>query len=318
VSDDADRIDPRTRPDDPAGTKPKVDSASLVPAVREPLVGPPPPPEEPPSDFLPAVPDPAEQPVPAAAAAAEPPHAPRFQFLLGALFALGLAAIAAIALLAIEGAPEKDPPEPAWSTWKPTAAETAPAEIADYVAPRYTHEGGRQLVNVTGGPLQFGGLPAQLIYDSGLNYAPIGGSAVLYNLCGIGSKEKDCRIAYGKPSVARGMLLEREIVELALYTFRYTKADNVIATLPVTADPKTKKFADEQDSAVVIQRTDVEGALKRPLSATLTEETPSLETVKDSPESVFIGQLLRGRRFDYRLQSGGIDGAYLVLRAPSA
>ena len=31
------RPDPRARPDDPAGTKPKVDSETLLPAVREPL-----------------------------------------------------------------------------------------------------------------------------------------------------------------------------------------------------------------------------------------------------------------------------------------
>lgn len=312
--------DPRERPDDPAGTKPKVDSASLVPAVREPLVtgsggsDSPPPPDEPPPDLLPAVPESGGEPPAPAARAAEPPHAPRFQFLLGALFALGLAAIAAAVLLATEGAPEKRP-EPAWSAWKPSAAETAPAEIAQHVAERYTHEGGRQLVNVTGGPLQLNGLPLQLVFDSGLSYAPIGGSGVLYNLCGIGAK--DCRIAHGKPSAERRMLLEREIVELALYTFRYTDADNVVATLPLTADQKGR-FAKQQDSAVLIQRTDVEPALERPLSATLTEERPSVATVREAPESVFIDQLLRQRRFTFRLQSGGVDGAYLVLRPPSA
>jgi hypothetical protein len=315
VSDETEeRQPPPERPDDPAGTKPKVDSASLVPAVREPLVGGAPP-EEPPSDLLPAVPEPAAAPA-ATTGTADPPHAPRFQFLLGALFALGLAAIAAVVLLAVEGTPEKKP-EPVWSAWKPTAEETAPAEIADFVAPRYKTDG-EQLVNVTGGPLQFGGLPAQLIFDGGLSYAPIGGRAVLYNLCGIGSEKKDCRISHGKPSLARGMLLEREVVELALYTFRYTDADNVVATLPVTADPKTGKFAKEQDSAIVLQRTDVEGALDRPLNTTLTEGQPSIETIEDSPESVFINSVLRDRRFDYRLQSGGIDGAYVVLSAPSA
>lgn len=316
MSDDAeDRIDPRTRPDDPAGTKPKVDSASLVPAVREPLVGPragESDSEEPPGDFLPAVPDPAEQPVPAAAAA-EPPHAPRFQFLLGALFALGLAALAAVVLLAVEGTPEKTP-EPAWSSWKPTS-ENAPAEIAQFVAPRYQHEGGRQLVNVTGGPLQLEGTPLELVVDTGLNYFPIGGKGVLYNLCGIGAN--DCRIAYGKPSQERALLLRREIVELALYTFRYTDADNVVAIMPLTANQKGK-FAKRQNQAVLLQRPDVQGALDRPLAATLTDEEPSIRTVADSPDSVFVSQLMRERSFRYRLQAGGLDGAYLVLRPVTA
>ena len=305
MSDADDRQDPRERPDDPAGTKPKVDSASLVPAVREPLVAPPPPPpDEPPPDLLPAVPDPAAAPVPAG----EAPHAPRFQFLLGALSALAIAAIAAIVLLAVEGAPEKKPEAP-WSAWKPTAKETAPAEIAQHVAERYTHAGGKQLVNVTGGPS-----PAQLVYDSGLNYAPIGGNSVLYNLCGIGAK--DCRIKEGKPSIERRQLLNREVVELALYTFRYTDVDNVVATMPLTARPNGRFFK-QQNQAVLIQRTDVEQALDRPLAATLAEEPPSLDSVGDAPDSVFVDSLMRQRTFRFRLQSGGVDGAYLVLRPPA-
>src|SRR3712207_7094545 len=51
-----------------------------------------------------------------------------------------------------EGAPERAE-EPPWSTWHPTT-ENPTAEIAQYVSERYRHEGGKQLVAVTGRPLQ--------------------------------------------------------------------------------------------------------------------------------------------------------------------
>ncbi|MFL5846865.1 MAG: hypothetical protein ACJ762_19455 [Solirubrobacteraceae bacterium] len=311
MSDDTeqpDRPDPRTRPDDPAGTKPKVDSQSLLPAVREPLVDPPAPPQPPVTTYgddgllpEPAAPD--EPP-------AEAPHSPRFQFLLGALFALGLAAIAAVVALAVNGAPEHKDALP-WSAWKPTAAETAPAEIAQYVAERYQTESGKQLVNVTGGPLQFQQTPLELIVDSGLSYFPLGGQGVLFNLCGIGAK--DCRIATGKPSMERALLLRREIVELALYTFHYTDADNVVAVMPLTSNAKTGKYAKTQNQAVLLQRQDLEDQLKQPIDSTLAPQPPRVETVMSSPDINFVESLTSERDFKFKFQAAGTDGGYMVL-----
>src|SRR5581483_5836908 len=42
-------------------------------------------------------------------------------------------------------------------------------------------------------------------------------NSVMYTLCGLGS---GCSIASGKATVARGTLVRREILELALYTFK--------------------------------------------------------------------------------------------------
>lgn len=310
--------DPRTRPDDPAGTKPKVDNASLLPAVREPLVVPPAPPEPPDADAEVLDPSADEDLLPGRPLEPDPfteaPHVPRFQFLLGALFALGIAAIAVVVLLAVNGTPEKQP-EPAWSAWKPTS-ENPTAEIAQYVAQRYQHEGGKQLVNVKGGPLQIEETPLDLVVDTGLNYFPIDGKGVLFNLCGIGAA--DCRISEGKPSQERALLLKREIVELALYTFRYTDADNVVAVMPLTANAKGK-FAKRQNQAIFLQRPDVEPQLERPLDATLTDESPELGTIGDSPDTVFINSLTSQRSFRFKLQAAGVDGAYMVLEPlPSA
>lgn len=305
------RPDPRTRPDDPAGTKPKVDSESLLPAVREPLVREPAPEPEPIPSL--AAGDDAPLPEPAVALA-EPPHTPRFQFMLGALFALGLAAVAAIVLLIVDGTPEKTP-DPTWSSWRPTGSDPT-AEIAEYVGQRYHHESGEQLVNVTGSPLELQGTPVQLVLNQGGNYYPINGDGVLYNLCGIGAK--DCRIPVGKPSAERLLLLKRESLELALYTFRYTDADNVVAILPLGAKSfKNGKFTfrKRQDQVVFLQRRDVEEQLHRPLDTTLTATAPPVRTVAQWPDTGSVQALTGQRSFNFKLQSAGVDGAYMVLSA---
>jgi len=59
----------------------------------------------------------------------------------------------------------------------------------------------------------------------------LGGNTVAYNLCGIGGK--NCSIGTGAPSTDRLLLLRREALELALYTFKYLGGtDNVLAVLP--------------------------------------------------------------------------------------
>ncbi len=58
----------------------------------------------------------------------------------------------------------------------------------------------------------------------------LGGKTVAYNLCGLGTS--DCTLP-GTPSANRLLLLRREALELALYTFKYLhNTQNVIAVLP--------------------------------------------------------------------------------------
>jgi hypothetical protein len=309
----SERPDPRQRPDDPAGTKPKVDAESLLPAVREPLVSPAADAGEPgdaevvDGDLLP-------EKVTAGALGGytpkEAPHSPRFQFIYGALFALGLAGLAAIVALAINGAPEKTI-SPPWSEWRPSGSDPA-GQIAQFVAQHYRHNGGKQLVNVDGQPLKFNDTPLKILLDSGLQYYSVGGTGVLYNMCGVGAK--DCRIAEGKPSADRLLLLRRESVELALYTFRYTDADNVVTILPLSFNPKTGKFLKRQNLALLLQRSDLAKQLAQPLNTTLVPKTPSINTVGQSPDSLFVKSLTAARMFKFRLQAAGVEGAYIVLK----
>lgn len=235
----AERLDPRMRPYDPAGTRPKFDPNALSPSG--------------PIAALPAgrphgtgelrkLPEPVpgdsveRMPVPAAAASppAHPrsqsfsPHTPRFQFMLGALGTLGVAAIALSVSLSLRPAAK---PGPSWARWGPSGSGGDPAEqIAAHVAPEYTRAPGHQLVNVTGGPQAIAGQPVVVaLRTSGSQPAALPEDGVFYQLCGEGP---NCSIP-GKASLQRGLLVRREALELALYTFHYIGgASQVIVTFP--------------------------------------------------------------------------------------
>jgi hypothetical protein len=322
------RPEARERPDDPAGTKPRHDPDALEPQQRPALKGR--------LDSAAvegtayeigeqyttvssaaAVEDDAGDMLPQKSRAGalggydakETKHTPRFQFMLGALFALGIAAVAALVALAVRGEPAR-PPEIAWSAWKPTG-ENVPAEIAEHIGQRYHQDNGKQLVLVKGGPLEVSDTPLKIVLTRDGNFYPVDGKAVLYQLCGVGGK--DCRIPSGKPSKQRYLLLARESLELALYTFRYTDAENVVAIFPPTANSKTGKIKKQQDRAVFFQRQDVEEQLQRPLDTTLTATPPRISTITQSPDIGSVATLTGARNFDFKFQSGGTDGAYMVL-----
>src|SRR5205823_2550110 len=70
----------------------------------------------------------------------------------------------------------------------------------------------------------------------------LGGNTIAYNLCGIGGK--NCAIGVGTPSTNRLLLLRREALELALYTFKYiSSANNVVAILPPGHTQQTSRLS---------------------------------------------------------------------------
>ncbi|MDX6665535.1 MAG: hypothetical protein QOG68_1741, partial [Solirubrobacteraceae bacterium] len=293
------REDPRARPDDPAGTKPRVDPGSLLPVVRSPLI----------SEHAPSlVAGSADPDLPAPVGRLDDSqHSPRFQFLLGALFALGLAGIAAVVALAIQGTPPQTP-EAFWSAWKPTGTDPA-GEIAQHVGQEYHLASGEQIVVVTGGPLEIAGLPMSIVQQQpasqGGNLFQVGGKGVLYRMCGLGTQ---CAIRKGKPSKERGLLLRREALELALYTFRYTDADNVVAFIP---PPPGKK----PSLAVFFRRANVEPQLQQPLNSTLTRTAPVPSAMIRSPDAASVYRITTPLQYQFSFsQANGDQAAFLVLK----
>jgi hypothetical protein len=299
-------------PWDPAGTRPKHDPESLLPVAAEPLL----PPdadvvdshavdEDEPGDLLPERRHAGGAAVPAAAKHST--YAPRFQFLTGALVAVGIAALVGIAVFVI--APSTTTPQPPWSPWKPTTGGVAGAvEIADHVGPEYRDKG-TQLVKVVASDISFKGVPLTVQLQS----APAQGGdiqlhdekGVLYQLCG---QTSTCAIDHGKASVKRGFLLRREGLELALYSFRYLKdVKQVVVLIP---PPKGKV----QTVALYFRRDDVRAQLDRPLTSSLVPKAPSVDTATLSPDASLVDRATNEQYLFTLNGSTFTNGGLLVLK----
>jgi hypothetical protein len=311
----SERADPRLRPPDPAGTQPKVDPSSLeslprLGAGRATFL---PTPTGPP----PALPAPAATQSSAVDRPRVPtrahPHTPRFQFLFGALGALGVCAVALVVLLL--SAP-KPAPAPLWSEWDPAANGIDPAQqIAEHVAPAYRLDNGKQIVQVTGGPPTQNGQPLTLgVQGSGQAPARLEGNSVLYRLCGDGT---DCSIKEGKPSVQRGLLLSREALELALYTFRYVGGVNqVLVTMPPPPPPSaTAKITNH---ALMFRAQDFATQLGQPLDETLSPLTPRVSQMSHSSDTSLVAVLTGTRLYDYVIDEVSQGESVLLLSPPTS
>lgn len=315
----AHRADPRLRPPDPAGTQPKVDprsldspprlgsgQASFLPAPAGPPPGPAPPGPESQALDLPHSP-----------ASSQRPHAPRFQFLFGALGALGACAVALVVL--ILSAP-KATPGPPWSGWHPIENGVDPAQqIAEHVAPDYQLDNGKQIVQVTGGPPTQNGQPLTLgVSASGQQPARLEGNSVLYRMCGDGV---DCSIKEGKASVQRGLLLSREALELALYTFRYVGGvDQVIVTIPPPPPRTAKQAASAKitNHALMLRSQDVAAELGRPLEATLSPIAPRVSQMAHSIDASLVSRLTGTRLYDYVIDEVTQGESVMLLSPPTS
>jgi hypothetical protein len=345
--------DPRKRPSDPAGTQPKVEPESLrssAPADHDLSAGAQPAAllagaagvleleheHEHAGDALPAARPAAQPPAPSAGSApGANPHAPRFQFLFGALGALAVAALALVVMLLRAPAPT---PEPPWSAWAPAQNGEDPArQIADYVAPQYRLGDGQQIVQVVGGPPALKGQPLTVgIVKSGKSPAALEGNKVLYQLCGDGT---DCSIKQGKPSTQRALLLGREALELALYTFRYVSGvEQVLVTIPppppANATAKSSKTALTDATGVSDSSASATGSsvanhallftpqnlapeLGRPLSETLSAVTPQVSQMDSWPDAVAVKALTEPRLYDYVISETQSTGPVMLLEPPS-
>jgi hypothetical protein len=234
----------------------------------------------------------------------------RFVFIYGVLaIALG-AAIAGVVIYAGDVVH----PGPAWSSWKPSGGGLGAAkQIAAHVAPAYRLPDGNQLVDVIpkGPAISAGGqtVPIPFIVTRG----PKGkvdqitqvsdGDTFTFSLCGLG---QSCAIATGKPSVQRGTLVRREILELALYTFKYVRGvKHIVAFLPPPAGT-------QPTYAVYLQKDDLSSQLHAPLIRTLSRKVP-LPAQISRTEQQRIDGLTESRTYKFGLSQTQQGDAVLVL-----
>jgi hypothetical protein len=276
------------------------------------------------------------------------PHAPRFRVAIIALVGLAVVAVGVAIAIASGGRGGSTATLP-WSLWKPPdGGQQGARDIADFIGPTYRLDAADQLdiitvVNLESQAAEQAAAQAtangtSASAQSGLEVAVrpsagssqvrlLGGNTVAYNLCGSGGK--DCSIGVGKPSANRLLLLRREALELALYTFKYIGGtDNVLALLPpghtqsTGTLSKTLPTSDASSStkpvdiAVLFQRQELTPLLDHPLGFILPEEEPpTVEEMAKAPEANLVAQATARGLFSQQLQHAQ-DGSSLMVLAP--
>ncbi|MGH2892839.1 MAG: hypothetical protein ACRDPM_06155 [Solirubrobacteraceae bacterium] len=278
------------------------------------------------------------------------PHAGRFRSVTALLVALGIGAIVVAASIVVSGR-QSAATAPKWSEWKPTEGGALGArDIADFVAPFYRIDSADQLAVVTVVNLENAAAAAAAqqaaangttsnAVASGLQVAVrpsptssqvslLSGNTIAYNLCG--QHSSNCSIGIGKPSTNRLLLLRREALELALYTFKYLgDTQNVVAILPpghtetaatLSKQPpssaRTQTTTKPVDIAVLFVRQEVTPLLRDPLNQILPEQTPpSVAQMPKAPEAGLVDQFTARGLFSEQLQQAQ-DGSNLIVLNP--
>jgi len=245
----------------------------------------------------------------------------RFGFIMGGLGGIVLAAAAIGLIIFTTSGPPNEGLYKNWSKWKPqeTSMSGGPPEIATHVAPEYKLDDGKQLVNVTAGPLEAQGVPLNdVILQVQNSFHQISGSAVMYTLSGLGPGGS---IDSGTPSKERHRLVRREALELALYTFRYVHhVDMVVALLPPPkpADGETAEEALQKNpvQALLYRPGDLKGQLQVPLGATVPAKAPTPDTIPPK-EATTIDALTLSNLFLSTFRQTQDLRAHLVLQRPT-
>ncbi|HKG44941.1 MAG TPA: hypothetical protein VKB10_11945 [Gaiellaceae bacterium] len=226
--------------------------------------------------------------------------------LLGAAIGAGIGTF--IVLLQREG-PQPAPP---WSSWKPgsTTLSTRMLEIARHVGKAYKLPSGDPLVAVRLGGSQGGADFAGVAVVKKDNVRALEhqygeDETAVFILCG---QTKTCAIPEGEPSVARGAVLRREALELALYTLEYVHAiDNVLIFFPPGPGEKTLK------STLLFNRDDLSSSLSHPLRRTLPQKQPPLSGQIAQREKETVDELTVHTRYKYL----GVAQNVIVIQPPA-
>jgi hypothetical protein len=252
-------------------------------------------------------------------AVAGPPPGPsefrnRFGFLLGALAGVFIAAALAAAIVIAHNNGSNGSDEglaPNWSRWQPsdTSIEGGAKQIAEHVGAEYKHPDGKQLVQIKGDEL-----PSEYTLTVRPSSGPvtdIDGTRVVYQLDGLGDNGS---IKGGTPSATRLKVIQREALELALYTFRYLPdAESVTMLLPPPQQTDEQKAAAQAAAlaatagtgsaaapppqpAIFYRPGDLKPQLQLPLGQTLGPKAPSTDSFT-GPEATTVNTLTSSNTF---------------------
>jgi hypothetical protein len=262
-----------------------------------------------------------------------PRHVGRFRWVVAGLFVLAACSLAAAVVLTASkrrASAVSSGSGIAWSTWRPADNGLAGAqEIADYLAPYYRATPAAQLAVVTVVNLNNPSAPVHVVVPTGSSNSLLAlppGGTIVYNLCGEGSR--NCSIGVGKPSADRLLLLRREALELALYTFRYISGTQfVVAILPpgytvqrgtASASKAPRKAVTKPlDLAIAFARSELQPWLSQPLRAALPESLPP--TVSEMPharEAELVSVLTSHGMYSETTSQAQDDSTVITLSGP--
>jgi hypothetical protein len=274
------------------------------------------------------------------------PHSQKFRVAMGALIGVAIGAIV-LAVAVLSGGGGSSAPKVQWSSWKPSDdGALGSREIADHIAPTYRISAVDQLdvitvvnlANATAAAAASAtasnptnGLQVAVQFDPSTSQVSLlSGDTIAFNMCGVGGK--NCAIGIGQPSTDRLLLLRREALELALYTFKYISGvQNVVAILPpghteqtssLTSKPpasNAKSTTKPVDIAVLFIRDELKPFLARPLSETFPEQfppsVPELGQWRNTEEAGLVDQITAHGLFSERLVQAQ-DGSNLIVLNP--
>jgi hypothetical protein len=240
------------------------------------------------------------------------------RFSLAYLALAGLLGVAIGTFVVLVERPAPKPPPP-WSAWRPGSTDRASQQqqIAEHVQSQYHLNSGRQIVRVvvrdpatTETPIREVAVARTLnpTHTSDV-YAVIDSTrTAMYILCGYGPK---CSIKGGKPSVARGAVLRREALELALYTFRYVdNTDSVVAFFP-------PRKGEDLTHVYFFDKGEFRDQLHMPLRRTLYDSEAPVPGRFAPDERRIVDALTIRRQFRFAVRPERGGGNVLVL-APGA
>jgi hypothetical protein len=247
--------------------------------------------------------------------------------VVAGLFALGAASLVAAVALSSSSA-RVNTGGSGWSVWRPAdTGLTGAQEIADFVAPYYRATPADQLAVITAVNLNNPANPLQVAVPAGSSSGSLvplpASSTIVYNLCGVGSK--DCSIGVGQPSSSRLLLLRREALELALYTFKYLGGiQSVVAILPpghtvqgctgICAKPREKTVTKPLDIALAFDRAELGPWLSHPLHTTLPEQLPpTVSEMTNAPEAELVSVITAHGLFSEQTEQSQAGSTVIAL-----
>jgi hypothetical protein len=235
------------------------------------------------------------------------PHGKRFVLANLVVVAGFLAVLGLFAYLVQNGTSNR------WSSYKPQGSDVfvKAQATADHVSPNYKYNG-QPIAVVQAQPLLYQDATVDGIGITRLPFRKVGstikqfepaGSTIAYVMCGTADK---CGLSQ-VGSQETVPLLRREALELALYTFKYSKGvDSIVSLLPPEG---------QTNGAVYFKRSSLADELSKPLEDTLPQHRVLSYGGMSEVERARVLRLTADHLYNSRFVQGPNGRTLLVLRS---